>query len=63
MRAPEPCASCAAMRRLVERLVAAGIDWLDDGDAPTVDREDDECEVISEDDGVVDAATLARGLR
>lgn len=51
------------MRRLVERLVAAGIDWLDDGDAPAADREDDEREVVSEDDGVVDAATLARGLR
>lgn len=57
------CERCAAMRRLVKRLVAAGIDYLDDQDAGLVDREDEETEVISEDDGVVDAHTLGRGLR
>lgn len=51
------------MRRLVERLVEAGVDWLDDGDAAAADREDDETEVVSEDDGIVDARTLGRGLR
>lgn len=61
--ASEPCARCAAMRRLVERLVEAGVDWLDDGDAAAADREDDETEVVSEDDGIVDARTLGRGLR
>lgn len=59
----EPCAQCAALRRMVKRLVAAGIDFLDDGDAASADREDDETEVISEDDGVVDSITLRRGLR
>lgn len=48
------------MRHLVSRLVAAGIDWLDDGDAPAADREDDEREIITSDDGVVDAMTLNR---
>ena len=59
----EPCARCAAMRRLVERLVAAGIDWLDDGDAPEADLECDEAEVVSSDDGIVDALTLGRVLQ
>lgn len=58
-----PCSSCAYMRDLVEQLVAAGIDWLDACDAPSVDLEDDETEVQSEDDGVVDAATLGRAIR
>lgn len=57
------CPSCAAMRRLVRREVAAGIDFLDDGDAAVADLEDDEDEVVSEDDGVVDAVTLGRAIR
>lgn len=57
------CAGCASMRRLVERLVAAGIDYLDELDASAVDRECDEAEVVSEDDGGVDAQTLGMALR
>lgn len=57
------CPSCAAMRRLVRRMVAAGIDWLDEADAAFADLEDDECEVVSEDDGVADAVTLVRVIR
>ena len=61
----EPCASCVRMRRLVENLVATGVDWLDDCDAPSADIEADDAdrEIISEDDGVVDALTLGRALR
>lgn len=51
------------MRRLVARLVSVGIDWLDDADAWSADREDDEREIVSSDDGVVDALTLGRVIR
>lgn len=57
------CASCAGMRALVRQLVASGIDWLDAGDAACADLEDDEREVVSEDDGIVDALTLGRAMR
>ncbi|MGQ2989501.1 MAG: hypothetical protein ACT6RD_03430 [Brevundimonas sp.] len=63
MSVAEPCPHCAGMRRLVERLVAAGVDWLDDGDACAAEREDDEREIVSSDDGVVDPITLARVIR
>ena len=63
MREPDECARCRLLRFLVERLVSAGIDWLDDADAAHAELEDDECEVVSEDDGVVDRVTLSRGLR
>lgn len=63
MRPVETCAGCRGMRALVAKLVASGIDWLDVCDAPTADREDDEREVVSEDDGVVDAVTLGRVIR
>lgn len=61
MRAPDLCPGCLATRRLVERLVAAGIDWLDACDAPSVDLEDDEREVVSEDDDRIDPP-VARSL-
>lgn len=57
------CPGCRSMRALVERLVASGVDWLDASDAPAADLEDDEREVVSEDDGVVDAQTLGRVIR
>lgn len=57
------CPSCASMRDLVEKLVAAGIDWLDACDAPAADLEDDETEIESEDDGIVDQTMLARAIR
>lgn len=63
MREPDECARCRSLRLLVERLVEAGIDWLDDADADLSELEDDEREVVSEDDGVVDPVTLSRGLR
>ncbi|MFN3352617.1 MAG: hypothetical protein ACK4Z5_03325 [Brevundimonas sp.] len=41
------------LRAAVEALVTAGIDLLDAMDAAGIERECDEAEVISEDDGVV----------
>lgn len=57
------CPTCAPLRRLIARMVAAGIDVLDAVDDGIADREDDEREVVSEDDGVVDAMTLGRVIR
>ena len=62
MREPV-CPSCAALRQLVERLVASGIEFLDAGDAPSADLEDDEREVVSSDDGVVAPEHLDRVLK
>lgn len=44
-------------RQALETFVQAAIDWMDVRDAAGADHEDDEAEVLSEDDGVVDAMT------